>query len=96
MTMPHERLRALRWAGELLRELAYDHGKDQALWGGEVPQELRRQALVILRHYPENHELLHVATYENPPWPNWIGLDPFGPKKPTGAGSGTPEPKDGS
>ena len=77
MTMPHERLRALQWAGELLRELAHDRSKHQALWGGEVPQELRRQALVILRHYPAEHELLSAAKRENPPWPNWIGLDPF-------------------
>ena len=94
MTMPHERLRALQWAGELLRELAYERSKHQALWGGQVPQELRRQALVILRHYPEDRELLHVAKWECPPWPKWIGLDPFEPRKPAGAESGTPDPED--
>ena len=96
MTMPHERLRALQWAGELLRELVYDDSKHQALWGGEVPKELRRQAMVVLRHYPEDRELLRAAKWENPPWPNWIGLDPFAPKKSTDAGSGTSDPKVGS
>ena len=96
MTMPHERLRALQWAGELLRELARDRGKDLDRWGGPVPQELRRQALVVLRHYPEDHELLSAAKWECHPWPNWIGLDPFEPRKSTGAGSGTPDPDAGS
>ena len=93
MTMPHERLRALQWAGELLRELAYDQSKHQALWGGEVPPELRRQAVVILRHYPENHELLNVAKWECRPWPKWIGLDPFEPKQPAVGGSGSSDPE---
>ena len=96
MTMPHERLRALQWAGELLRELVYCHSKHQTLWGGEVPLELRRQAMVILRHYPEDRELLQAANWDCPPWPNWIGLDPFEPKKATGAGSDTPNPRVGS
>ena len=95
MTMPHERLRALQWAGELLRELAHGQSK-QVLWGADVPQELRRQALIILRHYPENHELLNVARWECHPWPKWIGLDPFAPKKATDAGRGTPNPDAGS
>ena len=96
MTMPHERLRALQWAGELLRELVYDRSKHQALWGGEVPPELRRQALVILRHYPADHELLSEARLGHPPWPKWIGLDPFAPKKSSGLGSGSSEPDEGS
>ena len=89
MTMPHERLRALQWAGELLRELARGQSKHQVLWGGEVPHELRRQALVVLRHYPENHELLAAAKWECHPWPKWIGLDPFEPKQSTDGGSGS-------
>ena len=96
MTMPHERLRALQWAGELLRELAYDQSKHQALWGGQVPPKLRRQAVVILRHYPEDRELLKVAKWECPPWPKWIGLDPFEPQKSTGSGSSSSNPEAGS
>ena len=96
MTMPHERLRALQWAGEMLRELAYDQSKHQALWGGEVPPELRRQAVVILRHYPEDRELLNVAKRECPPWPKWIGLDPFEPKQRTDGGMGLSDPEAGS
>ena len=95
MTMPHERLRALQWAGKMLRELVYEHDKHQGLWGGEVPPKLRRQALVILRHYPADHELLSVAKRECPPWPQWIGLNPFEPKKPTGRGSGSSNPEAG-
>ena len=94
MTMPHERLRALQWAGELLRELAYDQSKHQTLWVGQVPQELRRRALVVLRHYPEDHELLNVAKWECPPWPKWIGLDPFAPKKSASSGSTSSDPQD--
>lgn len=43
MTMPEERTRALRWAGEFLREVRKTEG---------VPEELKRQAWVILRHTP--------------------------------------------
>ena len=76
MTMPHERLRALQWAGELVRELAHKVSQYQALLGEEEAEQLRRQAITILRHYPSAHELTSAAqcTY---PMPNWIGLDPF-------------------
>ncbi|MEP7297665.1 MAG: BPSL0761 family protein [Burkholderiales bacterium] len=93
MTTPYERLRALQWAGELLRTLVYARSKHPELLGGRVPAELRRQALVILRHYPDDYELLTAAKRENPPWPNWIGLDPFEPKKSTGTGSGSSDPE---
>ena len=76
MTMPHERLRALQWAGELVRELAHKVSQYQALLGEEEAEQLCRQAITILRHYPSAHELTSAAqcTY---PLPNWIGLDPF-------------------
>ena len=54
MTMPSERARALRWAGEFLRE---------ALEVPELPEELKRQVKVILRHYPSAAEITHQAKY---------------------------------
>lgn len=48
MTMPDERARALRFAGEILREMRTR---------SDVPEDLRRQALVALRHYPSPQEL---------------------------------------
>lgn len=44
MTMPDERARALRFAGEILREMRSRL---------DVPDDLRQQARFILRHYPE-------------------------------------------
>ena len=44
MTIPEERTRALKWAGEFLVEV---------LRTPECPQELREQARMILRHYPD-------------------------------------------
>src|SRR3546814_5792017 len=43
MTMPHERTRALVWAGGFLVDLA--HNK-------KLPVEVRRSAVVIARHFP--------------------------------------------
>lgn len=48
MTMPDERARALRFAGEILREM-----RSRA----DVPEDLRQQAQFILRHYPEPRDL---------------------------------------
>lgn len=48
MTMPDERARALRFAGELLREM---------LTREDVPADLRQQARVALRHYPDKQQL---------------------------------------
>ena len=54
MTMPHERTRALRWAGEFLREV---------MQSPDCPPALKHQAYVILRHYPEPHSIAHEARY---------------------------------
>ncbi len=54
MTMPSERTRALRWAGEFLRD---------ALASKEVPAALREQARGILRHYPDKDEIRSHAAY---------------------------------
>jgi len=52
MTMPDERTRALRWAGEFLREV---------MESPECPPALKQQAKAILRHYPEPHSIAHEA-----------------------------------
>lgn len=48
MTMPDERSRALRFAGEILREM---------LTRDDVPEDLKNQARVTLRHYPDRLQL---------------------------------------
>ena len=51
MTMPDERARALRFAGEILREMR--SRKD-------VPEDLKQQARMTLRHYPDPADLLQM------------------------------------
>lgn len=51
MTMPDERARALRFAGEILRDLQVRK---------DVPRDLRQQARTTLRHYPDPSELLQM------------------------------------
>ena len=48
MTMPDERARALRFAGEILREMRSRE---------DVPQDLKQQARRTLRHFPTPAEL---------------------------------------
>lgn len=48
MTMPDERSRALRFAGEVLREM---------LTREDVPADLKLQARSTLRHYPTVQQL---------------------------------------
>jgi hypothetical protein len=65
MTMPHERTRALRWAGEFLREV---------LNFGELTEARRREVIAILRHYPTSREIDRRArcgdnTTTGQPWP---------------------------
>jgi hypothetical protein len=64
MTMPHERTRALRWAGEFLQEV---------LSLGELSEARRREVIAILRHYPTSREIEHRARCGDnstigPPW----------------------------
>ncbi|MBH2018489.1 MAG: hypothetical protein I8H91_02770 [Burkholderiales bacterium] len=54
MTMPNERTRALRWAGEFLREAKRHEG---------LPEELRKQIPFILRHYPSALDIEHQARH---------------------------------
>ena len=56
MTMPHERTRALRWAGEFLQEV---------MESPECPPALKQQAKAIFRHYPQAHSIAHEARYSN-------------------------------
>ncbi|MDM0116226.1 DUF2442 domain-containing protein [Variovorax sp. J22R133] len=72
MTMPHERLRALVWAGEMLYEIARERDKHRERFGGELPKELMREALMVLRHYPSKGNLEHFARCY--PVEQWIGL----------------------
>ena len=60
MTMPAERARALRWAGEFIRALAT---------AGEISEERKREARVILRHYPSAEEIdLKLAAKNDEDW----------------------------
>jgi hypothetical protein len=52
MTMPVERTRALRQAGELLRALNRRP---------DIPEDIRRWAEEVLRHYPEEWQLRLMA-----------------------------------
>lgn len=54
MTMPNERTRALRWAGEFLRKVSTSP---------EVSEALRQEAMHTLRHYPSTHEIQRAAHY---------------------------------
>lgn len=66
MTMPNERTRALRQAGELLRTI-----KNRP----DVPADLREQALWTLRHYPEPSTIEAMAS-ETPDGPSTRWLAP--------------------
>lgn len=64
MTMPAERTRALRWAGEFLRELQSSEGIDPAV---------KREILVILRHYPSGAEIrAHAQNDPNAAADAWL------------------------
>lgn len=56
MTLPNERLRAVKFAEEFLRELASDKTKYP-----RVPKSVRQEAYAILRHYPTRYEMSEVA-----------------------------------
>lgn len=52
MTMPCERTRALRFAGEFLNSIQQDRTMSEAF---------RNEARHILRHYPSNDEIRRMA-----------------------------------
>lgn len=77
MTMPHERSRALVWAGGFLIELA--RGKTLSL-------QIRRRAVSIARHFPTIEQLDSMARSEQlcglePPsqHPSWVDQCRLGP-----------------
>ncbi len=55
MTMPDERARALRWAGEFLLKVQR---------GDEFSEAIKREAKVILRHYPRDFEIKWQAEFD--------------------------------
>jgi hypothetical protein len=55
MTMPNERTRALIWAGEFIQDLLnFEIYPD-------LPERIKGQAAVILRHYPSLSEIESLA-----------------------------------
>ena len=67
MTTPHERSRALVWAGGFLIELARDE---------RLPLEIRQHAVMIARHFPTIEQLRHLAaTTASSPFPFGIELE---------------------
>ena len=57
MTMPHERTRALLWAGGFLIELARDEN---------LPTTVRQRGVAIARHFPTIEDVSHVAVFRHP------------------------------
>lgn len=55
MTLPNERLRALKWAKQFLWDLL-DRQKTK-----RVPLAIRKQARSIVKHYPNDYELDDIA-----------------------------------
>jgi hypothetical protein len=53
--MPNERTRALRWAGEFLLKVQR---------GDEFSEAIKREAKVILRHYPRDFEIKRQAEFD--------------------------------
>lgn len=51
MTLPDERYRAIKWAEDLLKNLANPKGYPR------IPAHVRREAQSILRHYPGEWDL---------------------------------------
>lgn len=90
MTMPTERTRALRWAGEFLRSVRADP---------LISHERRREADVILRHYPDWREIegearVMVIHYLISPWLAPEQVDPWGASgNPDGNGDLHTEPE---
>lgn len=59
MTTPSERTRSLIWAGGFLIELARDK---------RLPLEVRRQAVVIARHFPTKEDVSSMSDLLQPLW----------------------------
>ena len=67
MTTPHERSRALVWAGAFFIEIARDE---------RLPVDVRQQAVRIARHFPTIEQIGHLAaTVNSSTSPFRIGLE---------------------
>ncbi len=73
MTMPHERARALRFAGEMLRELQRNP---------DIPESIRQEARVTLRHYPGALELKSMIEDVDRLTGSWDGIHWLEPEEP--------------
>lgn len=60
MTMPHQRLQAFLWAGELLWRVAHT-SEHTRRWGAELPELFVNEAKRALRHYPSSLEMTSAA-----------------------------------
>ncbi len=60
MTVPHERMRALRWGAELLPLIEQD---------GLVPTELRQRAALLRGSYPDPSQLIELVQNDAPAMP---------------------------
>jgi hypothetical protein len=67
MTLPDERYRAMKHGKQFLYDLI-DPKKTP-----RVPKEIRRQALCILRHYPDEFHFEQIAEK----LPEWFDTKPF-------------------
>lgn len=56
MTMPHERTRALLWAGGFLVELSRDTS---------LPLAIRQRAVVIARHFPTIEDVTTMSVFRH-------------------------------
>lgn len=55
MTLPYERSRAVILTRTFLQELSRDHS---------LPEDLRGHAKGLLRHYPDDKDIFHLARLE--------------------------------
>ena len=58
MTLPYERARALRWAGEFLEKL-------NRIDGLSLPEDIKREISYILRHYPSALSIANESKFQS-------------------------------
>lgn len=62
MTLPDERIRAVKQAREFLRDLL-DPAKTP-----KVPKDIRRRAYSCLKHFPHDYELASLYQHDSEVW----------------------------
>lgn len=75
MTMPTERTRALLFALDFLKEVL---NKEK---NPTIPDDIRRQAEVVLRHYPSKFEIRLIAEHESRHTQDTLGGNYLDPKE---------------